>query len=138
MIARSALRALGVVLIVAGAVLLGLAILNGDVTVALIVIIPVIYGVGPLAVLAVLMLFAGITTLLLSAASLEREEDGSNAEEVSDDRPSTKREFGGVILIGPIPIVFGSARALRGTWALAVVAALSLIVLLLFLFILLR
>jgi uncharacterized protein (TIGR00304 family) len=49
-----------------------------------------------------------------------------------------KREFGGVVLIGPIPIVFGSARALRGTWALAALGVLSLLVLLLFLFILLR
>jgi uncharacterized protein (TIGR00304 family) len=132
MIARSVLRALAVVLIVAGAVLLGLAILNGDVTVAVIVIVPVIYGVGPLAVLAVLMLFAGITMLLLSAAPL------MTKEEVADDGPATKKEFGGIVLIGPIPIVFGSARALRGTWALAALAALSLIVLLLFLFILLR
>jgi uncharacterized protein (TIGR00304 family) len=127
--ARSMLRALGVALIIGGAMLLGLAILNEEASVALIFIIPVIYGVGPLAAAAVLLVFIGISLVMLSVTLRMANEQGSDAE------PSKKREFGGVVLIGPVPIVFGSARTFRWTWALA---ALSLVVLLLFLFILLR
>jgi uncharacterized protein (TIGR00304 family) len=122
---------LGAGLLVLGIVVLLVAIAEGEASVALVVIIPVIYGGGALLVLAVLLIFAGFLLLSASFARRAPREEGPTENE-------TKREFGGVVLIGPIPIVFGSARALRGTWALVALAALSLIVLLLFLFILLR
>lgn len=122
---------LGASLLVLGIAVLLVALAEGEANVALIVIIPVVYGGGPLLVLAILFIFAGF--LLLSFAFAHRvEREGPPTDD------EVKREFGGVVLIGPIPIVFGSARALRGTWALAALAALSLLVLLLFLFILLR
>jgi uncharacterized protein (TIGR00304 family) len=131
------LRAIGLALIVSGLLALVLAVVLGEADVVLFVIIPVIYGGGPLGALAILVIFAGVVVLFLSyAAAPPVAEDGP-----ADDRPEgsgTKREFGGVVLIGPIPIVFGSARSLRGSWALAIMAALTIVVLMLFLFILLR
>lgn len=122
---------LGASLLVLGIAVLLVALAEGDASVALVVIIPIVYGGGALLVLAILLIFAGFLLLSLSSVQRVRQEGPPADNEV-------KKEFGGVVLIGPIPIVFGSARALRGTWAMAALAALSLIILLLFLLIVLR
>jgi uncharacterized protein (TIGR00304 family) len=137
MTARSTLlKILGTALIVAGAALLVLAIVQGDAEVALVVIIPVIYGTGLLPALAILLVFAGIVALFMSfvpTASPERE----RPHEENMDRKEDKK-FGGVVLIGPIPIVFGSWKKLRGSWILIALSLLSLIILIIFLMALLR
>jgi len=125
------LRFAGGALVMLGLVLLVLAVLEGQASLALVLIVPVIYGTGPLLAISVLMIFAGLVLAFLSFFQAAPGADTANA-------PRGKKEWGGVILIGPIPIVIGSAGMLKGRGAIVLLAMLSILVLLLFLFTFLR
>ncbi|MDW5561597.1 MAG: DUF131 domain-containing protein [Methanomassiliicoccus sp.] len=127
-----AMQLSGAALVLLGIVVLAWAAAAGQVSVALVLIVPVLYGTGPLVAFAALAVFAGMVLLSLS---LFGRPGGRDAGITS---ATGKREWGGVVLIGPIPIVFGSPGMLEGRGVLALLAALSIIVLLLFLFISLR
>jgi uncharacterized protein (TIGR00304 family) len=80
----------------------------------LIVIVPVVVGTGPLALLGILFVFVGFfltfflwsagTPLPLMAPTEVPETPASEAAE----RVPPKRRWGGVVFLGPIPLVFGS------------------------------
>ncbi len=127
-----AMRLTGEALILAGILIMAWAALEGQVSFALVLIIPVIYGTGPLAVTAFLSIFAGMALVFLSLLRSLGRVDTVNAHK------GTKKEWGGVILIGPIPIIIGSAGMLRGRKAILLLAVLSVIVLVLFLLTILR
>ena len=127
-----AIRLLGASLILLAIALLAWAVLDGQVSFALVFIIPVLYGTGPLLAVSVLMAFGGAALLFLSFFGPAVRSDASAAPE------GAKKEWGGVILIGPIPIIIGSAGMLKGRKAIVLLAVLSVIVLALFLFTILR
>lgn len=106
--------------LVAGAVLVGVAVLRGGASAALIVIFPVVYGGSVGFLVGVLLIVVGLILLPLGWARLP-EDDGESAA-VSTAGPP-EQAAGGVLLIGPVPILFGSARNLsrRGVWALVAV-----------------
>ena len=56
---------LGPVFLIAGLGILALALTRGEATVYLIVIVPVVTGSGPLALLGILLVFVGFFTLTL-------------------------------------------------------------------------
>lgn len=127
-----AMRLSGVLLILTGIVLMAWAALEGQASFALVLVIPVLYGTGPLAAVAGLAIFSGVVLVFLSFI---RAAEGAEAEETPE---GVKKEWGGVILIGPIPIVIGSAGMLKGRRAIILLAVLSMLVLALFLFTFLR
>jgi len=88
------------------------AVATGQAEVDLVVIFPVFSGSSGLFLLGigliVLSFVAGFAVLALSQGE-------SAAGVVSDDRPQQqtvkkKTQFGGVVLIGPVPIAFGSDK----------------------------
>jgi uncharacterized protein (TIGR00304 family) len=87
--------------------------LTGEVQVGLFLFfIPYLTSSSGAGAAAMLLVFAGITVLLLSAMvgaspSGEDADNGGRAPPASG--PKAKGEFGGVVLIGPVPIVFGSS-----------------------------
>lgn len=99
-------------MIFAGAALTIFGIATGEMQLALIIFVPVIIGSSILGVLAIGAIiagvFVGIADLFLGGAADEPHDaipmDGNSPQA----RP--KREFGGVVLIGPIPIIFGSSK----------------------------
>jgi uncharacterized protein (TIGR00304 family) len=95
-------------------VLILAAIIIGELKVAIFIVFPVLYGMGLMAAAAILLLFVGIIMLFASAAPPNpygKEEGTTNAEpDPYDDREGKKTKFGGVVLIGPIPIIFGTDR----------------------------
>ena len=123
------LRALAAILILAGAALTIFGIATGEMQLALIIFVPIIIGSSVLGILAIGAIiagvFAGIADLFLSGAADEPRDaipiDGNSPQA----RP--KGEFGGVVLIGPIPIIFGSSKK-AATYAML----LALVVLILF------
>jgi uncharacterized protein (TIGR00304 family) len=128
------LRILAALMILAGAALLVYAIAVGEMQVALLLIVPVIYGSSSLGILAISLVIVGIFVAMADSylgAGKEESQEGLPNEE---GRPKTDRrtEFGGVVFIGPIPILFGSNR--RMTIFVAVLAAIVLAVMLLSLF----
>jgi uncharacterized protein (TIGR00304 family) len=108
-------RASGLILIVSSALLLIFAAISGDLELTIIFIIPVITGSGLIPALGGILLFFGIMLLFLSfMMSYDVANDGISVREVEpwEMEKKRKKRFGGVILVGPIPIVFGSDRGM--------------------------
>jgi uncharacterized protein (TIGR00304 family) len=123
-------------LVAVGAALLAAAAARGEATVFLVFVVPVFQSSSPLALLGVAALFAGFLLGFwsLSLATLAGEgrppEPPSPAPREPALRP--RKRFGGVILLGPIPLVFASDRRLAA-WMLVLGLALALLLLVLFL-----
>lgn len=108
---RLPIRSISLSMIVAGIFLVIYGIMKGEMQVALFLIFPVIYGTGIIGLIAVLMIFLGFFLVFLSfAIPSQRVEEPYGSIEI--ERPQTEKKSqvkgGGVVLIGPIPIVFGS------------------------------
>ncbi|MGI0130505.1 MAG: TIGR00304 family membrane protein [Thermoplasmata archaeon] len=94
-------------LIVAGGVLVTIAVLQGRAQVALVVIVPVVFGGSLEFVAGVLLLVAG---LFLLPWTFERM--GSSLPPGGEGSTSTAESgTAGLVLIGPVPIFFGSWRS---------------------------
>jgi len=99
-----------VALLVAGALLVVLAVVEGGATFGVAVIVPFVVGRSIYLAIGVLLLVAGFLTLPL-AFPWESLEDG--AEEALYERPGKARSSvgsGGIVVVGPVPILFGSWR----------------------------
>ena len=120
-------RWVGILLSVAGILGLLLSALLGYLHFHLILLIPVISGSGPLPAISILSLIAGPILIFLSPFLDLSGKEGSRVK-------SRGIEGGGIVFIGPIPIIFGSRRA-RGMlprwWILLLIGVLFYIVLLL-------
>jgi uncharacterized protein (TIGR00304 family) len=116
-------------LALAGAALLALALLllllaaqRGEVTLALFLVFPVLTITGAVGAVGALLLLPALALLFLSLVPAPAERDGADGDE-SDSGAPAKRGVGGVVLIGPVPILFGSAKGLRGSWLLGIMVA---------------
>lgn len=107
------LRFLGPALLALGAASLAIALALGEATLSLVVIFPVITATGAWAFLGILFVVAGLfTTFLLWPARIlatappiaEPPQDPLPAGAV----PTGRSRWGGVVFLGPFPIVFGS------------------------------
>lgn len=107
-------------LLVGGLASIGYAGLQGDLDVYLLVVVPVVAGTGPWAALGLLGAIVGLIGLAWTgrmhlggppggrgAAS----EDAVREREGLDRSAERQTSGGGVILIGPIPIAWGSDRS---------------------------
>jgi uncharacterized protein (TIGR00304 family) len=108
------LRFLGPAVLLLGLLTLAVAVSRGEANLYLIVIIPAVVGTGPLAFLGILLVFVGFFLSFflwsagappLAAASMDR--PVSPMPEVPP-QVSPRRRWGGVVFLGPIPLVFGS------------------------------
>jgi uncharacterized protein (TIGR00304 family) len=132
------LRAVAWSVIALAVILIVVALIVGELKAALFLVFPVLYGVGLLAAAGILLLFVGVILLFASAVpSTDRSQEKPviPTEPTDASQPSVERRtrFGGVVLVGPIPIVFGSDRR-TAFWAMV---AMALILVALALFILL-
>lgn len=118
-----AARSLSWALLLAGLASLAYAGLRGDVEVFLVLVVPVVAGTGPWAGLGLLATIAGGAGLLWTSVSTGAPPEGptrgpgpgaGREPEASERRSETRTKGGGVILIGPIPIAWGSDRSTLG------------------------
>ncbi|MGQ0537102.1 MAG: TIGR00304 family membrane protein [Methanobacteriota archaeon] len=91
-----------IVLTVAAALAVALAVTSGDLKVAIFLVFPILHGSGPLAFVAVALLFSAAVAWMYRFArpGAPTETATSGAEPVS--------KSSGVLLIGPVPIIWGS------------------------------
>ncbi len=123
---QRALMGAGIILILSGALLLAWAIAEGQAELSLFLFIPVVHGTGAIMALSVLLIFVGLAVPFLSLSmGTVRELEGTPQE-------GGRKDWGGVILLGPIPIIFGSGRVLKGTWPLLALAIISALLVLMF------
>lgn len=89
------------------------AVATGEADVSLVLIFPVFSGSGPLFLLGVLLIVASFIAGFVLLTREQVDELSSNApqnEPVLDTPQNRKTQFGGVVLIGPVPIAFGSDK----------------------------
>jgi len=115
------------------------AVLLGEVKVGLLVfIVPYLYGDSLLGAMAILSMVAGVFLLMADALTFPSsqrpgEADVAPTSSATDWRTMRRGwEYGGVLLIGPMPIAFGSSgRAV--IMAMAIMAIVLIVLFLLFL-----
>lgn len=127
-----------IALFVAGAVCVAASVLSGEADVSLFLIFPVFSGSGGLFLLGVaLIVFSFIIGLMaLMMGQLELAGAGTYPQQ-EGAAPAEKKDgtrYGGVILLGPVPIAFGSdktmAFVMMVTGIVLAVVALALLLLL--------
>jgi uncharacterized protein (TIGR00304 family) len=107
-------------------VLLAFGVLLGDVESGFVLIFPFVSGSGIYAFIGIILLFVAILLFMLGfVTSIESPDIPFNREDEGFSRKKTSVKGGGVVLIGPIPIVFGSS------WKIAfILMVLALIIIL--------
>ncbi len=103
------------------------AVAAGEAQVQLFIIFPVISGSSLLFIVGVLLIVASfVLGFVLLAGSITEGEPVEPSEPIDEKTgqslPPAKRNtrYGGVVLVGPIPIIFGSDR--RMAWIMVVLA----------------
>lgn len=121
---RRPLAAAGAALLVLSLSLLFVAAMRGEASLVLLFIIPVLTITGPLGVIGALLLPAALLLLFLSLLP------AGPGTHMDDGVGQTETRWGGVIMLGPIPIPFSAAK---GQWWLIPLAILMTVLLLLIL-----
>jgi len=97
--------------LVGGIAALAVAVAQGGAVVHLLVIVPVVTGTSPLAFLGILLILAAVMLAFVALAGRGLpaaegpQEVGSATPKAS---PAPSKSFGGVVFLGPFPLVFGS------------------------------
>jgi uncharacterized protein (TIGR00304 family) len=124
-------RWLGLGFLIAGGALMAASVAMGQGQVSLLLIIPVFWGTGVLGFLAVTALFFGFVVLLFGPlfrsgppGTKSPQVPTPTAPGVSNTPPSSSR-YGGVVVVGPFPIAFGSDRQLA-TWMIVLGFAIAI------------
>ena len=101
--------------LIVGIVFFVMGVLSGDVETGFVVVFPFIAGSGIYAFLGFIFVFISVLLFMFSFTSTVESNDFQ--ADYDEYQPSRKTSIkgGGVVLIGPIPIVFGS------NWKIAVV-----------------
>ena len=132
---RRNVAAVGAILLALSVALLIVAALQGEAPLVLLFVIPVLTITGPVGAAGALLLPVAIMVLFLSLLP-GNEEHASREDDRAPDawrERDTDSRWGGVIMIGPIPIVFGSAKRRYDYVLIAIAAAALLFVLLILL-----
>lgn len=119
------LKLSALVALLAGLALLAYAAAEGSLRVGLFLVVPFVYGTGLAATLGMLLVMA---SALLGFAGLARSTSSPDHQPGMPPPAGERRSAtGGVVLLGPIPIVWGNGKVLP--WMIATGAALLLLVL---------
>lgn len=125
---RNAYWYLAVSILAAAAAVIAAGVVFGELHVGLLLFIPVIYGSSVPAGIAALLIFVAF---ILFAVSFGRSiEEGAETESLSPEErgehaTERRKSIGGVIFIGPVPIIFGSDRKIA--WYMMVIAVVILV-----------
>ena len=110
--------------LILGIIFFLIGIFAGDVEAGFVLIFPFLVGSGHYAVLGFLFMFIAIILFMFGFASTTRASiDLPFDEDTYDIKRKKSVKGGGVILIGPIPIVFGTS------WKIAVLLMIAAIIL---------
>ena len=131
---RNQLWYAAIAFLAAAAAVIAAGVAYGQLRIAFLLVIPVIYGSGPATVLAAVFVFAAFIMFALAPfRELQRGgADSIHAQEYEPAKAGTqtagRSRAGGVIFIGPIPIIFGSDRRITGYMIVASVVILVLLI----------
>jgi len=125
------IRWVGPASFVAGVLTMAIAVAQRQANVYLVLVIPVIVGTGPLAFLGIILVFAGfLLTFLLWPARFVEDPGNQDALPTPPQGAAPARRWGGVLFLGPIPVIFGSdPRMTRTMLLIGVILSLALVAL---------
>jgi len=126
------LRLLGPAIVLVGLLVLAVAVQRGEASVYLVIVVPIVAGSGPIAFLAILLVFVGffITFLLWPSRQVAPSDQALESVQLPTDMAKAPRRWGGVVFLGPIPLVFGSdPRMTRAMLLVGVILFLALLAL---------
>jgi uncharacterized protein (TIGR00304 family) len=133
-----AARFFGPILFVLGMIALAVAFLQDQATLNLFLVFPVITASGPWAFLGIILIVAGFVSFFFTWPAWTEAVDEpfrppstpvASAASPAPMAPSTRRRWGGVVFLGPIPIIFGSDA--KVTWWMLIVGVILFVALLL-------
>ena len=128
-------RLLGPALLLAGVAALAVGFAQGEASFSLFVIFPVITATGAWSALGIVLLIAGFFSIFLTWTSgmpAERPPPTGPAPgpTLPASAPPAQRRWGGVVFLGPVPVVFGSdAKIARWMIVVGVLLFIGLVVL---------
>ena len=100
----------------AGVACIVVAAATGEAEVQLFIIFPLISGTSWLFILGIVLIVASfILGFVLAASAISEEQppaQGPSPHGPAEGRTTRSSRYGGVVLIGPVPIVFGSDRTM--------------------------
>jgi len=120
----SKFRILSLIFLIVGIAFFSLGFLYGDVQAGVFVIFPFVAGSGLYAFIGFIFIFIAILLFIFGFPTTIESNDFRSDEQVNTIK-KTSIKGGGVVLIGPIPIVFGS------NWKIAVILMILSIILIL-------
>ncbi len=124
----------GILFVVIGIAMLVVAATQGDLNLAIFVIFPIIVGEGVLPALGGVLIFAGLLLIFFSFVARLQEGAGRAVDRASEASDTGQRKrYGGVLLIGPLPIIFGSDKnvvLIMAIVALVILVAVALLLIL--------
>lgn len=126
------LTAVSILSVLGGGAILALSVAEGDAEVGLLIIFPYVVAHGALSALGIGLIFLGFLLFFLSIARSVASYHDDTHRVSGTTAPEIRKEskVGGVVMIGPVPIVFGSdSRMARGMMLLAILLVALLIVL---------
>ena len=101
-----------VIILLAGIFLVIFSVIEGEANIALLFIVPIIYGAGVYLAIGILLIFLSFIMffLFLGHTGIERRKTKKGRTKTQKDS-----SYGGVIFIGPIPIIFGKDKSIAKT-----------------------
>lgn len=121
------------VLLLAGAIILiSISLAIGEGQIGIFLIFPFLIASGPLAALGALLLFSAILAFLIGYATAGDRNQPDLRVTIGSEREKTQDggQYGGVVMLGPFPIAFGSNRKIA-KWMIIIGIALFLALLIL-------
>lgn len=116
---------------VAGIACIAMAVATGEAEVNLVLIFPVFSGSSGLFLLGVVLIIVsflvGFAMLAMTQAEVSRQNAGA-LREIPEHGTGTRTEYGGVIMVGPVPIAFGSNKKIATIMLVLGVAAVLVLV----------
>jgi uncharacterized protein (TIGR00304 family) len=129
---------LPVVLFAAGICAIVASVASGESEASLVLIFPIVSGSGPLLLLGIVLIFtsflAGFAMMVIAAGRVGALDFGDVPTDMQGKAPEKRTRYGGVVLIGPVPVAFGSdMKMARIMLVIGVILAVAFIVALLLL-----
>src|SRR5574340_53090 len=101
-------RLAGPALFVAGLASLAVGFFRGEATLSLFVVFPVVTATGGWSILGIVLMVSGFFVFILTWSGPMEPQIATPPSEGAAAPPPTGRRWGGVVFLGPIPVVFGS------------------------------
>ena len=128
------LKRLGITMLILGVFGTGLSIYYGMIRLYLVVIVPVFTSDNGWGALPLLVIFTGILMIAIGPVFGDDHSDAKEEVVTENAGPTSDHSrvrMGGVVLIGPIPIVFGSDGKMALIAAAVAIVVLAIVVLIL-------